>query len=315
MPIVGEPDDLKNKNIIFATSHGSVRRNALDDFLNVRANGKIAMKLEGDEKLVAVKMCDPDQGILLATRKGKCIRFSVENLRVFASRNSTGVRGIKLAKGDEVISLSILNHVDFTMEERDAYIRLSRQKRGSDDLSDLDSLTDNSAVNLTPERFAELEAQEQFITTTTTKGFGKRSSAYEYRISGRGGQGISNMSLTEKNGEIAGSFITAPGDDLVLVTDAGKLIRFTIDDVRIAGRSTQGVTLFRVNADETVVSVARIAADDLQSEDEEQSGEEDLADNGAVPVPHPVHVIHDEPVLEEDLSEDVDADPDNEDEY
>ncbi len=183
------------------------------------------------------------------------------------------MRGIKLAAGDEVISLSILNHVSFTMEERDSYIRLSRQKRGmEEDEGDLD-IAENSAT-LSPERFTDLEAQEQFITTTTNKGFGKRSSAYEYRVSGRGGQGISNMTLTAKNGEIAGSFITASGDDLVLVTDAGKLIRFTIDDVRIAGRSTQGVTLFRVNDNETVVSVARIAADGLQEEEEIEGGDE-----------------------------------------
>jgi len=268
MPIVGESKDLENKSIIFATSSGSVRRNALEDFLNVRANGKIAMKLDGDEQLVAVKMCDPDQDILLTTLKGKCIRFSVETLRVFASRNSTGVRGIKLAPKDEVISLSILDHVTFTMEERDAYLRLSRQKRGGDEEAGSDESGETgSGTLLSPERFTELEKQEQFITTATTKGFGKRTSAYEYRVSGRGGLGISNMTLTSKNGEVAGSFITAEGDDLVLVTDGGKLIRFTIDDVRIAGRSTQGVTLFRIAKDETVVSVARIAADGLQEEE------------------------------------------------
>ncbi len=273
MPIVGEVDDLQEKDIIFATSHGSVRRNKLTDFLNVRANGKIAMKLEGDEKLVAVKICDPDQDILLATRNGKCIRFSVDNLRVFASRNSTGVRGIKLLGDDEVISLSILNHVSFTIEERDAYLRMSRMKRGAGDDEDFNSSAVESDVLLSSDRFDELEACEQFITTTSTKGFGKRTSAYEYRVSGRGGQGISNITLTPKNGEVVGSFITAQGDDLVLVTDGGKLIRFTIDEVRIAGRSTQGVTLFRVDKDETVVSVARIAKDNLQ-DDEDESDEE-----------------------------------------
>lgn len=265
MPIVGELDELENKDIIFATSEGSVRRNKLSDFLNVRANGKIAMKLEGDEKLVAVKMCDPDQDILLATLKGKCIRFTVDNLRIFASRNSTGVRGIKLLGDDEVISLSILNHVDFTIEERDAYLRMSRMKRGAGDDGDFETDSD-SDILLSSDRFDELEAQEQFVTTTTTKGFGKRTSAYEYRVSGRGGQGISNITLTPKNGEVVGSFITAQGDDLVLVTDGGKLIRFAVDEVRIAGRSTQGVTLFRVDKGETVVSVARIVSDNLQGD-------------------------------------------------
>lgn len=263
LPIVGDEDILEDKDIIFATSNGSVRRNKLSDFLNVRANGKIAMKLDGDEKLVAVKMCDPDQDILLATKKGKCIRFCVDTLRIFASRNSTGVRGIKLAKDDYVISLSVLDHVDFTIEERDAYLRMSRMKRGASEPEDFS--TDDSDTLLSSDRFDELEAAEQFITTTTTKGFGKRSSAYEYRVSGRGGQGLANIALTPKNGEVVGSFITAPGDDLVLVTDGGKLIRFTIDDVRIAGRPTQGVTLFRLDKNEILVSAARIPNDNIEA--------------------------------------------------
>jgi DNA gyrase subunit A len=265
LALTGSEAEWQNKNIIFATSSGTVRRNNLEDFLNVRANGKIAMKLEEGEKLVAVKICAPEQDVLLTTRKGKCIRFTVDSLRVFASRASMGVRGIKLAKGDEVISLSILEHVDFTIEERDAYLRMSRQLRGNEE-ADFEAES-TTIVTLSPERFNELTTQEQFVTTVTSKGLGKRTSAYEYRVSNRGGLGISNINLTSKNGEVVGSFITEDADELVLVTDGGKLIRFAIKDVRIAGRSTQGVTLFRLGKDEKVVSVARIAADELQEEE------------------------------------------------
>lgn len=272
LALTGDEQEWATKSIIFATSGGTIRRNALSDFLNMRVSGKIAMKLENGEKLVAVKMCDPDQDILLTTRKGKCIRFNVENLRIFASRTSTGVRGIKLLSGDEVIALSILNHVKFTIEERDAYLRLSRQKRGGD-MNDFEAESTSTAISLAPERYDSLEAQEQFVTSVTSKGFGKRSSAYEYRVSNRGGMGIANMTLTPKNGDVVGSFITENGDDLVLVTDGGQLIRFPVRDVRIAGRATQGVTLFRVTAEEKVVSVARIAQED-DSENEETSAPE-----------------------------------------
>lgn len=269
MPLPQDKNEWENFSIMFATSHGSVRRNSLKDFLNIKANGKIAMKLDESESLVDVRPCALDQDVLLSTLKGKCIRFSIKDVREFASRNSTGVRGIKLAGGDEVISMSILQHADFSMEERDDYLRLSRRLRDS-----AKEVTEEDVAGgtLTVERFNELQAQEQFILSATNKGFGKRSSAYEYRISNRGGQGIANMDLTAKNGLVVGSFIIEETDQLMLVTDGGQLIRCPVNDVRIAGRTTQGVTLFKVTKDERVVSIARIRENGTDSENSE--GEE-----------------------------------------
>ncbi len=270
MHLQGDKDDLQDKNIIFATSKGSVRRNKLSDFTNVRANGKIAMKLDDNEKLVAVKICDDEQDILLTTKQGKCIRFNVNNLRVFASRNSTGVRGIKLAPGDEIISLSILDHVKFTVEERNDYLKLIKYKRSGEEVEyPAEQVLDDG-------RIAQLEHSEQFIVSVTNKGFGKLTSAYEYRVSNRGGSGLANMLLSSKNGTVVGSFVISQADELVLVTDKGKLIRFKVSDIRIAGRSTQGVTLFRVAGNEKVVSVAKICADELNDEgdDHTESSEE-----------------------------------------
>jgi len=288
MPLLGDPESWENSSIVFITSHGTIRRNKLSDFTNVRANGKIAMKLEGDESLVAVKMCHLDQDILLATRNGKCIRFLASDVREFTGRTSTGVRAIKLASGDEVIAVSILNHVDFTIEERDAYIKLSRQRRGlisEDDTSTIMSddnagdATSSTSIELTEQRYQELAAQEQMILTVSSLGFGKRSSAYEYRITHRGGQGLTNILLTSKTGVVAGNFITEDSDDVVLVTNGGQLIRFPVNQVRIAGRSTQGVTLFRVGKEEQVVSVARVPHDesDVVGEDDMNDHEKDSA--------------------------------------
>jgi len=274
MPLLGEQESWEKMSILFVTSQGNVRRNKLSDFLNVRSNGKIAMKLEDGESLVGVHMCDEKSDVLLTTRLGKCIRFKSTDVREFASRNSTGVRGIKLANSDIVIAVSILSHVSFAIEERDAYLKLSRIKRGLGDeegASDDVEATSGTAVTLTPERYAEMEAQEQFILSVTNRGFGKRSSAYEYRITNRGGQGLANMNLTSKNGQVVGSFVAEETDDLVLVTDAGQLIRFPVSQVRIAGRSTQGVTLFRVDSEEQVVSVARIPMDEDDGEGSEDA--------------------------------------------
>jgi DNA gyrase subunit A len=262
MSLKGTEQDWEKMSIVFATSSGSVRRNKLSDFTNVRANGKIAMKLEATESLVGVKMCDNNQDILLTTKYGKCIRFLSTDVREFVGRTSTGVRGIKLAAKDEVIAISILNHVEFTMDERNAYIKMSRQLRGNhDEEASTEEAATTPGFTLSQDRFDQLAAQEQFILSVSDRGFGKRSSAYEYRISNRGGQGIANMSLTAKNGHVVGSFIAEETDDIVMVTDAGQLIRFPVNQVRIAGRSTQGVTLLRVAQGETVVSVARIVED------------------------------------------------------
>ncbi len=273
LPLPEDETSWDEQFVMFATSGGTVRRNQLSDFANIRSNGLIAMKLEDDERLIAVHTCRDDQDVLLATRDGKCIRFAVPEVRVFAGRTSTGVRGIKLGAGDVVISMSILGRVVATPDERAAYLKLARQKRGNDDAAIVESLADDSddegsgAATISAERAAELEAAEEFILSVSERGFGKRSSAYEYRSTGRGGQGIQNMEVNDRNGKIVATFPIAAQDGLMLVSDGGQVIRTGVSEVRIAGRRTQGVTLFRVSADERVVSVARLA-DDGSDEDE-----------------------------------------------
>jgi DNA gyrase subunit A len=259
--------------VMFATSHGTVRRNQLSDFANIRANGLIAMKLDEGEQLIAVHTCTDDQDVLLAGRDGKCIRFPVPDVRVFAGRTSTGVRGIKLAEGDEVISMSIQTNVEATADERAAYLKYSRQKRGGDEAQLPDEGDEEGAANaaVTAERLAELEGTEQFILTVSERGFGKRTSAYEYRVTGRGGQGIQNMEVNDRNGRVVATFPIGHGDELMLVSDGGQVIRIGVDEIRIAGRRTQGVTLFRVAADEHVVSVARLTEDAGGAGEEEPS--------------------------------------------
>ncbi|HSK38396.1 MAG TPA: DNA gyrase subunit A [Arenibaculum sp.] len=252
--------------VLFTTSRGNVRRNRLSDFSNIRANGLIAMKLEEEgERLIAVRTASGEDDVLLATRGGRCIRFPVDEVRVFSGRTSTGVRGIRLAKGDEVIAMSVLTHVEASPDERVAYLRQANALRraageeaASDEHPDPDA-EPSEALVLPPERFEELRGKEQFILTVTERGFGKRSSSYEYRVTGRGGQGIWNMEMNERNGRISAVFPIRDDDQVILVTDGGQMIRMPVHDVRIAGRKTQGVTLFRVTADERVVSVARVS--------------------------------------------------------
>ena len=254
-------------DIMFATSHGSVRRNKLSDFKNIRSNGLIAMKLGDDESLVSVKICKDDEDVMLATRNGKAIRFPVTDIRVFAGRTSTGVRGIKMKdKDDEVISMSILKHVDVTPDERNAYLKMASMMLGGDaegmDMEDTD-------FELSPERFQELLEKEQILLTVSNKGFGKRTSAYEYRVSGRGGQGVANMALTKKNGgAVVATFPVTDSHQIMLVTDGGQLIRTPVENVRTTGRSAQGVTIFKVGADENVVSVAWLVQEDDEDADE-----------------------------------------------
>ena len=266
-----------NLHLVFATASGTVRRNRLSDFRNVRASGLIAMKLEEGDRLIGVATCREGDDVLLATRLGRCIRFQIadDTLRVFAGRDSSGVRGIRLADGDEVISLSVLRHVEAGTEERIAFLRATAQRRrgGEDDeaasvngdgedaqgeASAQSETTGEAAgeVTLSPERLAELEAQEEILLTVTDAGFGKRSSAYEYRVTGRGGQGITNIALSARNGAaVAATFPVRPGDGVMLVTDEGRLIRVPADQVRITGRSAMGVTLFRLGETERVTSV------------------------------------------------------------
>jgi DNA gyrase subunit A len=253
-------------HLVFATAQGNVRRNRLSDFRNVRAAGLIAMKLDEGDSLIGVATCREGADVLLATRLGRCIRFQIneDNLRVFAGRDSSGVRGIKLANGktaDEVISLSVLTHVDVTTGERAAYLKAAaaRRRSGEEDAAEAPSAEAEEVVEdvtLSDERFAELEAVEELLLTVTDQGFGKRSSAYEYRVSGRGGQGIANITLTPRTGAaVAGTFPVRPGDDVMLVTDAGRLIRVPADQVRLTGRTAMGVTLLRLDGGERVTSV------------------------------------------------------------
>jgi DNA gyrase subunit A len=260
-------------HLLFATASGSVRRNRLSDFRNVRTTGLIAMKLEEGDRLIGVATCREGQDAFLATRRGRCIRFELadETVRVFAGRDSPGVRGIRLAARDEVIGLSVLAHVEVSNEERAAYLRMaSARRRGNGNGEDEPGPSTEGEepvadLVLTEARFEELARKEEFILTVTNAGFGKRSSAYEYRAAGRGGQGITNITLAPRNGSaVAASFPVRPGDDVMLVTDAGQLIRVPADQVRLTGRQAMGVTLFRVDPDEHVTSVFPVLDDETE---------------------------------------------------
>ncbi len=252
-------------DLMFATSHGSVRRNKLSDFKNIRKNGLIAMKLGEGESLVSVAICKEDEDIMLATRMGKAIRFKVDDIRVFSGRTSTGVRGIRLkAKDDEVISMSVLKHMEITPDERTAYMKAAGQIVGSDDA---DFEYEETSLELPQERFMELMEKEQVLLTVSNGGFGKRTSSYDYRVTGRGGQGVTNMSLTKKNGgEVVATFPVTDSHQIMLVTDGGQLIRTPVGNVRTTGRSAQGVTIFKVGKNENVVSVAWLIDDDDEDE-------------------------------------------------
>lgn len=284
MPLPEDEETWKDLHIMFATSSGGIRRNALSDFLNIKSNGKIAMKLGEGESLVGVEPCQEDQDILLATRYGKCIRFGVDTVRKFTGRTSTGVRGIKLAEGDSVISMTVLQKMDLSIEERDAYLKQAaklRRESGTDEDGFEPEIETTSGIELSAERFAELAAQEQFILAATTRGYGKRTSSYEFRSTGRGGQGFASMELTDKNGSVVASFPIQETDQVMLVTDQGQLIRCPVNDVRIAGRRTQGVFLLRVGDDEEVVSVARIKEPEEDEDLENSSSEAEGADTAS----------------------------------
>jgi DNA gyrase subunit A len=255
-------------HLLFATASGGVRRNRLSDFRNVRATGLIAMKLDDGDRLIGVATCREGQDAFLATRKGRCIRFELsdDTVRVFAGRDSSGVRGIRLADGDEVISLSVLKHVEANNDERAAYLKQANAKRRNNGDEDVDAAPEAdepiAEVTLDEDRIAELEQAEEFLLTVTDAGFGKRTSAYEYRVTGRGGQGIANITLAPRNGTaVVATLPVEDDDDVMLVTDAGRLIRVPTRQVRRTGRQAMGVTLFRVDADEHVTSVFPVIED------------------------------------------------------
>ncbi|MEP3266541.1 MAG: DNA gyrase C-terminal beta-propeller domain-containing protein, partial [Hyphomicrobiales bacterium] len=278
MPLPEDEDSWDTLGVMFATNRGSVRRNKLSDFVQVNRRGKIAMKLDEGMDILGVEPCTEHDDVMLTTLKGQCIRFPVGDVRVFQSRDSTGVRGIRLADDDDVISMSIIRHFDAAPEERTTYLKQRRLIAGDTDTDEtvtLDEDGDDSAsdAQLSTERYAEMSAAEEFVLTLSENGYGKRSSLYEYRVSGRGGKGIAAMSMTKRNGALVASFPVQDSDQIMLVTDAGKLIRVPVqaenEQIRVMGRSTQGVTVFSTAEKERVVSVERISdvgEDDAEDE-------------------------------------------------
>jgi DNA gyrase subunit A len=307
MPLPEDEANWAQSHVMFATLSGYVRRNELSDFVDVRANGKIAMKLDAGDRLIGVAVCTEANDIMLAAESGKAIRFPVTDVRVFAGRDSMGVRGIRLEEGDSLVTMSVLHHIDVEIEERDAYLRYAMAKRRSaaeeinaeEDENGVDESTGEppvAEISLPPERLAELEAAEEFILTVTRNGYGKRTSAYEYRVTGRGGQGVANIDVSTRNGNVASSFPVADNDQIMLVTDGGQLIRCPVHDIRIARRQTQGVMIFRVAEDEHVVAVAHLS--DLG---EEEAVDDSEAENAGID-----EAIAPEPVTETEATENGD---------
>lgn len=264
MPLPEDEADWQKLDIMFATRSGGVRRNSLADFVEVNKNGKIAMKLDEGDVIVGVETCSADKDVLLTTSAGQAIRFQVDEVRVFKGRDSTGVRGISLADGDQVIAMAIINHFDATSEERAAYLKISRAVRGEVESEETapDDLEEVAVAGELPqERYAAMSASEQFILTISENGFGKRTSSHEYRTTGRGGKGITAMAVNERNGKLAGSFPVEDEDEIMLITQAGQTIRLPVGGdkpIRIVGRTSQGVTVFKTEGDR-VVSVERIS--------------------------------------------------------
>jgi DNA gyrase subunit A len=281
MPIPEDESSWDKLDVMFATTRGTVRRNKLSDFADVRRSGIIAMKLDEGDAIVDVQICTENDDVLLTAAGGQCIRFAVNDVRVFQGRTSMGVRGIALGNdkeglGDKVISLSILRHVEASADERVAYLkRANAVRRGTNGEGDEngngngDHEEAEGAIELGQSRYAELSAAEQFVLTISEKGFGKRTSSFEYRTTGRGGKGIVAMAITEKNGRLVASFPVEDSDQIMLVTDGGQLIRCPVDGIRIAGRSTQGVIVFNTAEGEKVASVERLS---------EEGGEENGGD-------------------------------------
>jgi DNA gyrase subunit A len=308
MPLPEDEETWSDLHVMFSTASGNVRRNRLSDFSNVMSNGKIAMKLDEGDQLIGVQTCNEDADVLLATLHGKCIRFPATEVRVFTGRNSTGNRGIRLDKDDSVISMSILRHLIIETDERTAYLRQAGALRrgangngngnGDHDTEEdkgvkVEVVAENAAAaqdTISQERFDELFAAEQFLLTIADSGFGKRSSAFEYRITRRGGKGIELMKFGTGDNHVAAAFPVMDDDQIMLVTDGGKLIRTPVTDIRIAGRSTRGVTLFRINDDERVVSIAHmvdVEDDEELPEDMDEDATDGTTDGGEGSAPEP----------------------------
>ena len=266
MPLSENEDDWKDLYVMFATSTGGIRRNNLSDFLRINKNGKIAMKPSEGESIISVQTCTDDNDILLATKKGQCIRFSVNKVRVFASRSSTGVRGIKLDKNDSVMAMSILNHVEGETDEFRAYLKASSIMRRAKDDTEESIADEDVSLELSTERYAELAAKEQVILTVASNGQGKRTSSYEYRLTNRGGKGVISMMLTKSNSDMVSSFPIDENDEIMLIDDNGQLIRCPVSGIRIMGRNTQGVKIFNISEDSSVVSVERVVEHDSEED-------------------------------------------------
>ena len=281
LPLPEDEASWEKLDVMFATNGGTVRRNKLSDFIEVRQNGKIAMKLEAPDRIVGVQVCNEQQDVLLTSAEGQAIRFPVTDVRVFKGRESAGVRGIKLEGNDQMISMAILNHVEASPAERAAYVRQANSIRrgGAEPEQDMEAEeSGEEAVVLSPERYAELSAHEEFVLTVSQKGYGKRTSAYEYRISGRGGKGIIAMTVNQRNGNLVASFPVEESDQIMLVTDGGQLIRVPVEDISIMGRSTQGVIVFSTAEGERVVSVEHIPDENGGDDGGENGGQEPAAD-------------------------------------
>jgi len=266
MPLSENEDDWKDLYVMFATSTGGIRRNNLSDFLRINKNGKIAMKPSEGESIISVQTCTDDNDILLATKKGQCIRFSVDKVRVFASRSSTGVRGIKLDKNDSVMAMSILNHVEGETDEFRAYLKASSIMRRAKDDTEESIADEDVSLELSTERYAELAAKEQVILTVASNGQGKRTSSYEYRLTNRGGKGVISMMLSKSNSDMVSSFPIDENDEIMLIDDNGQLIRCPVSGIRIMGRNTQGVKIFNISEDSSVVSVERVVEHDSEED-------------------------------------------------
>ena len=275
MPLPEDEASWEAHDVMFATTRGTVRRNKLSDFAQVNRAGKIAMRLDEGEGIVDVQICSEEDDVLLTTARGQCIRFSVDDVRVFKGRNSMGVRGIALAEGDHVISLAILKSFEAAPAERSTYLKQRRALAGEavEEANEAETESENGvetngSTHLTPERFKEMQDAEQVILTVSENGYGKRTSSFEYRVTGRGGKGFVAMAVNERNGSLVASFPVADSDEIMLVTDAGQLIRVPVQGIRIAGRATQGVIVFDTAEQERVVSVDRIGETEGEEEDD-----------------------------------------------
>jgi len=269
MSLPENQEEWENLYVIFATSSGGVRRNSLADFWRINKNGKIAMKLDSKERIISVQTCTEDNDILLTSKKGQSIRFNVDKVRVFASRSSTGVRGIKLSKNDSVVGMSVLNRVKASNDELRAYLKMSsmmRKATADENVDDDEIEFEGNDIELSTERYSELAASEEVILTVASNGQGKRSSAYEYRTTNRGGKGVIAIKMTKDHGDLVASFAVEENDQIMLIDNNGKLIRCPISGIRIMGRTTQGVKIFNIDKNAHVVSVERI----FESEGEEE---------------------------------------------